>query len=263
MTRRSGVTAEEGAAPSVEHSSPSVAHGGSPRPRTAASARKASNGDTGAAPSARENVAAAAKNAIAEADKAVRICNDAVVTAMDKLARKARYQDVLIPLYAASYLIEASNGRIEFLGQRGIKPHGNVKNIFSPIVLAFTKNAHPLLRDRMCKYAQVIWLAGHENVAPDEFPAWLKSHPTEKACAEYRRIMHQRQKAKHDDEQISRVLIDPGKQPEKAPLLPATPITWGYPSCDTAIEGSAQRDRRTVRAEPQDRRQMAQTGLRQ
>ena len=34
-----------------------------------------------------------------------------------------------------------------------------------------------------------------------------------------------------------------------------------HPSCDTAIEGSAQRTRRPARAEPEDRCQVAQAGL--
>lgn len=181
-----------------------------------------------------ENVAQAAKIAIAQADEAVRACNEVVVPELEKLARKARFERVLIPLYAAAYVIITTNSAAEFLAARQVKSHGNVKNIFSSILVGFAKFAHPLVRGRLCKYAAVIGLAYHENVAPVDFAAWLKTHPIEKACVEYRRTMHKLKQTRRD-EQIRKILVSPKQEPDKAPLMPATPITWGHVGLKLAV----------------------------
>lgn len=191
--------------------------------------------DSGATGSARDdNCCSATKNAIEQADRAVRACNDVVVPEMEKLARKARFETVVIPVYAAAYMIVSNNDITEFLAEREVKTHGNVKNIFSPITVGFTKGTHPLLRDRLCKYSATMWLAYHKGIPPEEFQKWLKDNGIEKACAEYRRIMRELDKAERD-KQIDKVLVDPKKEPDKAPLLPATPITGGCVGLKLAV----------------------------
>jgi len=79
-----------------------------------------------------------------------------------------------------------------------------------------------------------MWLAYHKGIPPEEFQKWLKDNGIEKACAEYRRIMRELDKAERD-KQIDKVLVDPKKEPDKAPLLPATPITGGCVGLKLAV----------------------------
>jgi len=53
----------------------------------------------------------------------VRACNDVVVPEMEKLARKARFETVVIPVYAAAYMIVSNNDITEFLAEREVKTH--------------------------------------------------------------------------------------------------------------------------------------------
>lgn len=181
-----------------------------------------------------ENAAHATKIAIDEADRAVRSCDGIVVAEMEKIGRKVHFETVVTALYPAAYMLELTNSTAEFLAERKVKPHGNVKNVFSLVLRGFTQGIHPLLRDRLSKSAAVIGLAYHQGVPPDEFSSWLKHHPLEKACNEYRRIIRERQKSR-DDDLVSKILVDPAKEPDKAPLLPATPITWGHVGLKLAV----------------------------
>ncbi len=123
------------------------------------------------------------------------------------------------------------------MAERQIKVHGSTKNDCYPIFRAFTRTAHPWLRDRVCKYAQVAALAVHGKVAPAEFPDWLKRNPVEKACREYRRIMRERSKSERTEhlQSVWEFLVDPKKEPEKAPIVPATAITPGYVGLKLAV----------------------------
>jgi hypothetical protein len=184
-----------------------------------------------------ENVAQAAKLMIAEADRAVQSCNEVLRDQLEKVGRRVPTEKTVAVIYTAYCAISATGSQAQFLAERQIKVHGSTKNDCYPIFRAFTRTAHPWLRDRVCKYAQVAALAVHEKVAPETFPDWLKRHPIEKACREYRRIMRDRNKSERYEhlQRVWQFLVDPRKEPEKAPIIPATPITPGYVGLKLAV----------------------------
>jgi hypothetical protein len=184
-----------------------------------------------------ENGAQATKMLIADADKSVSSCNDILTDGLVKIGRKLPTEKVVTGIYRAYCAITATGEQAQFLAERQIKIHGSTKNECYPIFRAFTKGAHPWLRNRVCKYAEVAALATHENVSAEAFPDWLKRHPIEKACAEYRRITRDREKSKRNDEQQRSwdFLVDPKKDPDRAPIIPATPITPGYAGIKLAV----------------------------
>jgi hypothetical protein len=98
---------------------------------------------------------------------------------------------------------------------------------------------HPWLRDRVCKSAEVAAPAFHKNVQPEAFPDWFKCHPIEKASAEYRSIMRECGKSLCNDEQqrVCEFLVDPKKEPDKVPIIPATPVTPGYVGLKLGVLG--------------------------
>jgi hypothetical protein len=169
-----------------------------------------------------ENVAESNKMklAIEGADEAIRACNERLLTEIEAAGHVLPTGTIVARIYTAYCAIEGGGGQEQFLAERGIKIHGNTKNACYPVFQAFTKKAHSWLRDRVCKYATVAALARHENVSPGDFPEWQKRHPVEVACEEYRKIKSELNKAKR-----RAFMIDPKKEPDKAPLLPATPIT--------------------------------------
>jgi len=171
-----------------------------------------------------ENVAQSNKMklAIEGADHAVRACNERLVAEIEAAGGSLPTGAIVASIYAAYCAIEAAGARESFLAQRGIKVHGNTKNECYPVFQAFTKTSHSWLRDRVCKYATVAALARHENVSPDDFPEWQKCHPVEVACEKYRKIKAELNKAKR-----RALMIDPKREPDKVPLLLATPITVG------------------------------------
>lgn len=171
-----------------------------------------------------ENVAESNKMelAIAGADSAIRACNELFLAEIEVAVRTVPTSTIVASIYAAYCAIETAGGRERFLAERGIKIHGNTKNECYPVFQAFTKKMHSWLRDRVCKYATVAALARHQNVSPEDFLDWQKRHPVEIACEEYRKI-----KAKLDKAKRRAFMIDPGKEPDKAPLLSGTPITSG------------------------------------
>lgn len=172
-----------------------------------------------------ENIAGSNKMklAIAEADNAVHRCNDRFLGEIEKFGSTMPTAGVVAGIYTAYCAIEAAGRREQFLAERGINIHGNTQNECYPIFRAFTKKAHSWLRDRVCKYATVAALARYENVSPDDFPDWLKGHPIEEACEEYRRI-----KAELEEAKRRAFMVDASKNPEKAPMILATPITRGH-----------------------------------
>lgn len=171
-----------------------------------------------------ENVAGSNKLmlAIAEADNAIHRCNDRLLGEVEKFGDTMPTADVVAGIYTAYCAIEAAGRREQFLAERGIKIHGNTQNECYPIFRGFTKKVHSWLRDRVCKYATVAALARHEGVLPHDFPGWLKDHPIEEACEEYRRI-----KAELEEAKRRAFMVDVNKEPEKAPMIQATPITRG------------------------------------
>lgn len=183
-----------------------------------------------------ENVAQAAK-LIAEADRAVQSCNEVLQDQLEKVGRKVPTEKTVAVIYSAYCAISATGAQAQFLAERQIKVHGSTQNECYPIFRAFTRTAHPWLRDRVCKYAQVAALAVHQKVVPEEFPDWLKRHPIEKACREYRHIMRERSRSERNEhlQRVWEFLVDPKKEPEKAPIVPATPITPGYVGLKLAV----------------------------
>jgi hypothetical protein len=177
-----------------------------------------------------ENVAQATFE-ISLADEAVAACNEIIVETLNNAGHKAEASlgTATAAIYSAIRTIEASGIGPRFLADRKIKIHGNTRNPYQPYFRAFAKRTHPFLRSRLCKQAEVVGLACHENVPPDEFAAWLKNHPVEQACKEYRGIMREQSNAKHDKatRRIKELLIDPEKEPDKTPLRAATPLTRG------------------------------------
>lgn len=184
-----------------------------------------------------EYVAQSAKSLIAEADRAVQSCNEVLRDQLEKVGRKVPTEKTVAVIYTAYCAIAATGSQPQFLAERQIKVHGSTKNDCYPVFRAFTRTAHPWLRDRVCKYAQVAALAVHEKVVPEAFPDWLKCHPIEKACREYRRILRERSKSERNEhlQRVWRFLVDPKKEPEKAPIVPATPITPGYVGLKLAV----------------------------
>ena len=184
-----------------------------------------------------ENVAQAAKLMIAEADRAVQSCNEVLRDQLEKVGRKVPTEKTVAVIYSAYCAIAATGSQAQFLAERQIKVHGSTKNDCYPVFRAFTRSAHPWLRDRVCKYAQVVALAVNQKVAPEAFPDWLKRHPIEKACREYRRIMREQTKSERDEhlQRVWQFLVDPKNEPEKAPIVPATPITPGYVGLKLAV----------------------------
>ncbi|MCK1597949.1 hypothetical protein [Bradyrhizobium sp. 164] len=184
-----------------------------------------------------ENVAQSAKSMIAEADRAVESCNEVLRDQLEKVGRKVPTEKTVALIYTAYCAISAAGSQAQFLAERQIKVHGSTKNECYPIFRAFTRTAHPWLRDRVCKYAQVAALAVHQQVASEAFPDWLKRHPIEKACREYRRIMRERTKSERNEhlQRVWQFLVDPRKEPERAPMVPATPITPGHVGLKLAV----------------------------
>jgi hypothetical protein len=172
-----------------------------------------------------ENVAGSNKLmlAIADADNAIHRCNDRLLSEVEKLGGTIPTAGVVAGIYTAYCAIEAAGRREQFLAERGIKIHGNTQNECYPIFRAFTKKVHSWLRDRVCKYATVAALARHEGVLPHDFPGWLKDHPIEEACEEYRRI-----KAELEEAKRRAFMVDASKYPEKVPTIQATPVTHGH-----------------------------------
>jgi hypothetical protein len=108
-----------------------------------------------------------------------------------------------------------------------VVPHGNSDNPQQPLVLAFAKAAGGWARSGVCKYAQVIAVARHHQIAPDDFEAWFSTRTIGDARAEYQRITTERRETQREA-LIAKILIDPEKEPEKAPILPGTPVTKGH-----------------------------------
>ena len=106
-----------------------------------------------------ENAAQATKMLIADADDTVRSCNDILTDSLVKIGRKLPTEKAVAGIYRAYCAITATGGQAEFLAERQIKIHGSTKNECYPIFRAFTKGAHPWLRNRVCKYAEVAALA--------------------------------------------------------------------------------------------------------
>jgi hypothetical protein len=175
-----------------------------------------------------KNAAQATKDAIVDADEAVRACDNVFTSELAKAGQRVKmpFERAMLAIYAAYCKIEANDCGPAFLAERKVKIHGNTKNACYPYLLAFTKSTHELLRDRVCKQAEVVALARYENVEPENFTAWLKDHPIEAACAKYRSITRDLKKSQRI-EQLYKMLFDPKKYPEKAPPLPATPLTSG------------------------------------
>jgi hypothetical protein len=195
-----------------------------------------------------ENIAQAAKmllKAIQQADEIISSCNETFSANIYKIGRKVPTDTVVAGIYTAHKLIQATGCRDEFLTKRKISVHGNTKNPLYPVFQAFVRTAHPWLQDSICKYAAVAALADHRGIPAEEFPAWLKNNPVEKACAEYRCLVRERNKSRNDEQKSDDFLIDPRKEPEKAPIREATPVTHGYvglklAAVDFVIDGSGQ-----------------------
>jgi len=184
-----------------------------------------------------ENNSAQALFAIKEADNEMIKCHDAFIKALETTSRKIEQpvRNVSVAIYRAICTIEAENYGQLFLAKRETKKsHGNTKNIYYRYVSAFTKGAHPLLRNRLCKHAEVMAFARHENVPSDNFPDWLKTHPIEKACAEYRRIKREEYKSE-ELRRFTDAVVDRESEPDKAPLCRATPLTPGTRGLKLAV----------------------------
>ena len=172
---------------------------------------------------------------VASADDAIAALNDIVTGTVDKVAyrtRKALRSAVILIYSAICELIR--DGGAEFLATRGVKAHGNTDNPYQPYMRAFTKETHAWVRSAVCKYAQVFWLAQHLNIPPGNFGAWLETQTVEGACAEYRQLMRERRRSERN-EKLAKVLVDPEKEPEKAPLLSGTPVTLGCKGLKLAV----------------------------
>jgi hypothetical protein len=91
-------------------------------------------------------------------------------------------------MYAASVALETAGTVQSFLDERGVKPHGNVKNQHTLLVHAFVGSVHRGLKSALCKRAAVIALARRHDVAPEDFDEWRKVWPIERACEEFRRL---------------------------------------------------------------------------
>jgi hypothetical protein len=94
-------------------------------------------------------------------------------------------------VYVAVVLVETAGTVQSFLDERGVKPHGNVKNQYTSFMQACIGSVHRSLKSALCKRAAVIALARRHDVAPELFEEWRKLWPTERACEEFRRLANQ------------------------------------------------------------------------
>lgn len=166
---------------------------------------------------------------VERADAAVAVLNELAAGAKATFLRQSK--QVLLTtvcmVYGAINEIEAANNGAQFLADRGVTPHGNNKNPYQPYVLAFTKGTPAWARSSVCKYAQVIAVARNRQILPERFEAWLKTRTIDQIRAEFRSMLTERCKAERDA-LVGKVLVDPELEPEKAPVLPGTPITIGH-----------------------------------
>jgi hypothetical protein len=166
---------------------------------------------------------------VERADNAVAGLKELATNAKDAFFRRSKQAllTAVCLIYGAICEIENANGGAQFLADRGVVPHGNSENPQQPLVLAFTKDAGGWARSGVCKYAQVIAVARHHQIAPDDFEAWFSTRTIGDARAEYRRITTERRKMLREA-LIAKILINPEKEPEKAPILPGTSVTKGH-----------------------------------
>jgi hypothetical protein len=101
------------------------------------------------------------------------------------------FDRALSQMYTASVVLETAGSVQSYLDERGVKPHGNVKNPYALLVKAYVGSAHRSLKSALCKRAAVIALARRHDVAPGDFEAWRKLWPVERACEEFRRLSNQ------------------------------------------------------------------------
>jgi hypothetical protein len=86
-------------------------------------------------------------------------------------------------LYRTLVDIEERDLMREFLAERRVRKHGNVKTPYSPFLAAFTKGRHARVRYTLAKLAVVFALARAQRVPPEEFQTWRKKWPIEEPVA--------------------------------------------------------------------------------
>jgi hypothetical protein len=163
-------------------------------------------------------------SAVDEADDAVR----RVLAATEKKFHAAEQQlsvglpEVQVKIYRAVVDLEERGLREEFLIARGVSPHGNTRNSYTPILRAFTNSKHKYLRQTLTKFAAMIALARRENVSPEEFVEWRKKWTNDRAARAWHELQKTSAAEDHERLVVKFLLPDP-----KTPFLPPVGPTKG------------------------------------
>jgi hypothetical protein len=125
---------------------------------------------------------------VSEADTAIRLINEVAERAFGDAEERLSLglPEVQAALYGAIVDLEERGQVVEFLAERRVRKHGNVKNPYSPIVVGFTKGKHLQVRQKLAKVAAAMALARADSIEPQKFRTWRKDWPIEEACREWR-----------------------------------------------------------------------------
>jgi hypothetical protein len=173
---------------------------------------------------------------IPRAEEAVAALNKLAASAQDELVRtsKRALLTAVCLIYGAIRKIKDNASGAEYLASRNVSPHGNTDNWCQPYVKAFTQGTGSWARSAICKYGQVVAVGIHHNVPAEQFENWLSTRTIGQARAEYQSIVRERRKGERNAK-LRKILIDPEEEPEKAPLMSATPLTIGHVGSKLAV----------------------------
>jgi hypothetical protein len=96
----------------------------------------------------------------------------------------------------AVQVIEHNGGLAEFYRVNSIRPHGNVRNFYQPLV-AFLFRHHnlPSTRQNIWRWSAVIFVAAKTGVTQEAMPGWLQRLGIEKIMNQYKELINGTDKA--------------------------------------------------------------------
>jgi hypothetical protein len=162
--------------------------------------------------------------AVDEADAAIQ----RVLAATEKTFHAAEQElslglpEVQLKIYRAVADLEERGLRESFLMARDVRPHGNTRNTYTPVLRAFTNSKHKYLRQTLAKSAAMIALARREKVSPEDFGEWRKKWTNDQAARAWRELQKTSETEDHERLVIKFLLPDP-----KTPFLPSVGPTKG------------------------------------
>jgi hypothetical protein len=125
---------------------------------------------------------------VSEADTAIGLINEVAERAFGDAEEKFSLglPEVQAALYCAIVDLEQRGQVDEFLAERQVPKHGNVKNAYATVLSGFTNGKHARVRQTLAKAAAVMALARADSIEPQKFRTWRKDWPIEEACREWR-----------------------------------------------------------------------------